>query len=86
MVLVLVLVQAPRSTKNAFTDLTLPKCRAIWKQFQLAHAIKQGARGFKLDEDDCDLNIGFVDSTRFPSGPSSPLVPLSTLLYGETGY
>ena len=59
---------APRSTNNAFTDLTLPKCQNLWKQFQLANVIKQGAKGFKLDEDDVDMNIGFVDDTVFPSG------------------
>jgi hypothetical protein len=51
-----------------FSDLTLDKCRAIWTDFQLGNAIASGARGFKLDEDDVDVNIGFVDSAVFPGG------------------
>lgn len=51
-----------------FADLTLPKCQQLWKQYQLRHAINSGAMGFKLDEDDVDADIGFNDSTIFPSG------------------
>eukprot|EP01050_Picozoa_sp_SAG11_P008928 SAG11_NODE_809_length_7082_cov_6.205785_4_plen_916_part_00 len=51
-----------------FSDLTLPKCQTIWKEYQLKHAIASGAEGFKLDEDDVDVSVGFNDSTVFPSG------------------
>eukprot|EP00966_Prymnesium_polylepis_P027408 633784-Prymnesium_polylepis.3 len=51
-----------------FSDLTLPRCQRLWMQYQLSHAIASGARGFKLDEDDVDIDIGFNDSTVFPSG------------------
>lgn len=51
-----------------FSDLTLPKCQKIWKDYQLSHAIASGAEGFKLDEDDVDVSVGFNDSTVFPSG------------------
>ena len=51
-----------------FSDLTLPKCQTIWKDYQLKHAIASGAEGFKLDEDDVDVSVGFNDSTVFPSG------------------
>ena len=51
-----------------FSDLTLPRCQDIWKRYQLDHAIKSGALGFKLDEDDVDTNVGFNDSVVFPSG------------------
>lgn len=51
-----------------FSDLTLPRCQQIWKDYQLQHAIASGAVGFKLDEDDVDVNIGFNDSAVFPSG------------------
>ena len=50
-----------------FSDLTLPKCQTIWKDYQLKHAIASGAEGFKLDEDDVDVSVGFNDSTVFPS-------------------
>lgn len=50
-----------------FSDLTLPKCQKIWKDYQLGHAIASGAEGFKLDEDDVDVDVGFNDSTVFPS-------------------
>ena len=53
---------------SQFSDLTLPRCQKIWKDYQLKHAIASGADGFKLDEDDVDVNIGFNDSTVFPSG------------------
>jgi len=52
----------------SFSDLTLARCRQVWCDFQLANAIRSGAVGFKLDEDDVDVNIGFLDSTEFPSG------------------
>lgn len=51
-----------------FSDLTLPKCQKIWKDYQISHAIATGAEGFKLDEDDVDVSVGFNDSTVFPSG------------------
>eukprot|EP01051_Picozoa_sp_SAG22_P005310 SAG22_NODE_311_length_12629_cov_20.911891_5_plen_1434_part_00 len=51
-----------------FSDLTLTKCQNIWKDYQLKHAIASGAVGFKLDEDDVDVSVGFNDSTVFPSG------------------
>ena len=51
-----------------FSDLTLPKCQKLWKDYQLKHAIASGAEGFKLDEDDVDVSVGFNDSTVFPSG------------------
>ena len=40
------------SLGRTFTDLTLEKCQTLWKDFQLSNAIKEGAKGFKLDEDD----------------------------------
>ena len=40
------------SLGRTFTDLTLEKCQTLWKNFQLTNAIKEGAKGFKLDEDD----------------------------------
>lgn len=58
----------PIWSSNTFTDLTLEKCQKLWKDFQLSNAIEEGAKGFKLDEDDVDVNIGFIDSTVFPSG------------------
>ncbi len=51
-----------------FSDLTLIRCQKLWKKYQLDHAIASGAVGFKLDEDDVDVDIGFKDSTIFPSG------------------
>ena len=53
---------------DQFTDLTLPHCQELWKSYQLKHAIASGALGFKLDEDDVDVDVGFNDSTVFPSG------------------
>merc|ERR1711934_562833 len=51
-----------------FSDLTIDRCQKLWKDYQLSHAIASGAVGFKLDEDDVDVSIGFNDSTIFPSG------------------
>ena len=51
-----------------FSDLTLPQCQKLWKDYQISHAIASGAEGFKLDEDDVDVSVGFNDSTVFPSG------------------
>lgn len=57
-------VPAPKQ----FSDLTLPRCQQIWKTYQLEHAVASGAAGFKLDEDDVDVSVGFNDSVVFPSG------------------